>query len=46
MLIPPLSTADYFVAVDGDDRAAGSQATPFATVQRAQQAASPGDTWP
>lgn len=36
--------ATWFVAVDGDDQAAGTLANPFATVMRAQQAASPGDT--
>jgi len=44
VLALPLTAAEYFVAVDGDDRAAGTQATPFATVQRAQHAANPGDT--
>jgi hypothetical protein len=36
--------ATWFVAVDGDDTAAGSMAKPFATVMRAQHAAKPGDT--
>lgn len=36
--------ADYYVAPDGDDMAAGTEAAPFRTAQRAQQAASPGDT--
>lgn len=34
----------WYVAADGDDAAAGSLAQPFATVQRAQQAASASDT--
>ncbi len=36
--------AEYHVAPAGSDAADGSQAAPFATVQRAQQAAQPGDT--
>src|ERR1700712_5623725 len=42
-----LSTAqagDFFVASDGDDAAAGSMLAPFATRERAQEAAAPGDT--
>jgi hypothetical protein len=39
-----LAAADYFVAPDGSDTAPGTRAAPFATVQRAQQAAAPGDT--
>lgn len=42
------STADaatgWYVAPNGDDSAAGSLEQPFATVQRAQTAAGPGDT--
>jgi hypothetical protein len=38
------AAAVWHVAPDGDDAAAGSLAKPFATVQRAQKAASPGDT--
>lgn len=34
----------WFVAPAGDDAAVGSIEQPFATVQRAQQAAAPGDT--
>ena len=34
----------WYVAVDGDDAAVGSLQQPFATVQRAQEAAGPGDT--
>jgi hypothetical protein len=36
--------ADYYVAPDGADTNPGSMAQPFATVERAQTAASPGDT--
>jgi len=35
---------DWYVAVDGEDDNPGTEAEPFATVGRAQQAASPGDT--
>ena len=36
--------ASWFVAPAGDDAAAGSVEQPFATVQRAQKSAAPGDT--
>lgn len=36
--------ATYYVAPNGDDAAAGTIEAPFATLQRAQQAAQPGDT--
>lgn len=36
--------AEFFVAPDGDDTQAGTRAAPFATIQRAQKAAAPGDT--
>jgi len=36
--------AEYFVAPTGSDSANGSEATPFATMARGQQAASAGDT--
>lgn len=36
--------AEWYVAPNGDDAADGSQARPFATVQRAQKAASAADT--
>ncbi len=42
-----LTAADgshWYVATDGDDSAAGSLEKPFATLQRAQRAAAPGDT--
>ncbi|AWI07866.1 hypothetical protein CKA38_00080 [Ereboglobus luteus] len=35
---------DWFVAPDGDDNATGTLARPFATIQRAQEAVSPGET--
>ena len=40
----PLSAREYFVAPNGSDAAAGTQAAPFATIRRAQAAAAPGDT--
>ncbi len=40
----PALAAEYYVAPDGNDAAAGTEADPFATAQRGQQAASPGDT--
>ncbi|MGC4013683.1 MAG: hypothetical protein QM755_04080 [Luteolibacter sp.] len=36
--------ADWYVAPGGDDSAAGTLEKPFATVQRAQKSANPGDT--
>jgi MYXO-CTERM domain-containing protein len=36
--------ADFYVAADGADTNAGSMAEPFATLERAQMAAAPGDT--
>lgn len=36
--------ADYYVATTGSDNNPGTEAQPFATVGRGQQAASPGDT--
>lgn len=39
-----LSAAVFFVAPNGDDANRGTRDKPFATVQRAQRAASPGDT--
>jgi MYXO-CTERM domain-containing protein len=35
---------DFYVAPDGNDGAAGTEQAPFATVERAQDAAAPGDT--
>ncbi len=39
-----LSAADYYMATNGNDANAGTLAAPFASVQRAQQAAVAGDT--
>ncbi len=36
--------AEYHVAIDGDDANPGTQAEPFATLQRGHDAAEPGDT--
>jgi len=45
LLVPAAArAADYYVAVDGSDSAAGTMDAPFATVGRAQTAASAGDT--
>lgn len=38
------NAAEWFVAPGGNDRARGDRGRPFATVQRAQSAAKPGDT--
>ncbi|MDF9827608.1 autotransporter-associated beta strand protein [Ereboglobus sp. PH5-10] len=35
---------DWYVAPDGDDSATGTLSRPFATIQRAQEAVSPGET--
>jgi Right handed beta helix region len=40
----PVPAGFYYVAPDGNDTGSGSLASPFASVQRAQQAAAPGDT--
>jgi hypothetical protein len=40
----PLVAATFYVAPDGKDDNAGTVTTPFASLQRAQRAASPGDT--
>lgn len=39
-----LGGADFYVAPAGHDQAAGTRDAPFATLQRAQAAAAPGDT--
>ncbi|MEN9813416.1 MAG: hypothetical protein RL479_2102, partial [Verrucomicrobiota bacterium] len=39
-----LPAAEFHVAPHGSDDAPGTAAAPFATVQRAQAAAAPGDT--
>ncbi len=45
LFVPLLAhAASYYVATDGSDTAAGSESAPFATWDRAQTAASPGDT--
>ncbi len=38
------TAAEYYVSADGSDEAAGTEAAPFASLTRAQQAAAPGDT--
>ena len=43
-LLSSALAADFYVAPDGSDAAAGTLAAPFATVQRAQEAVAPGDT--
>jgi hypothetical protein len=43
-LLTPLAAKEYYVAPNGSDAAAGTITAPFATVQRGQQAAEPGDT--
>jgi len=40
----PARADEHFVAPDGDDDNAGTMAAPFATIERAQTAAGPGDT--
>lgn len=40
----PLAGAEWFVAPQGDDANRGTPAAPFATLQRAQDAAGPGDS--
>lgn len=40
----PLHAAEFHVATNGADANSGSQIAPFATVQRAEKAAGPGDT--
>jgi hypothetical protein len=42
--VSPNFAKDYFVAPQGSDEAAGTEAAPFATIQRAQLAVEPGDT--
>jgi hypothetical protein len=43
-LIPALMAADYYMAPDGKDTQNGTIVQPFESIQRAQQAAQPGDT--
>ncbi len=40
----PSFASDYFVATDGNDTNAGTIDAPFASIQRAQESADPGDT--
>ena len=44
LLLIRLPAAEFFIAPDGDDEAAGTRTAPFATIQRAQRAVAPGDT--
>ncbi|RYG63282.1 hypothetical protein EON80_21540 [bacterium] len=46
LLLPltELSARDLHVAVDGKDTNAGTRAAPFASLQRAEESANPGDT--
>src|SRR4051794_10778754 len=44
MWVGSAMSTEFFVATDGKDTNAGTKASPFATIQRAQTAASPGDT--
>ena len=39
-----MTAAEFYVAPDGSDTAVGTQAAPFATIQRAQKEVAPGDT--
>ena len=43
-LSPKVYAATYFVAPEGNDTASGAETAPFATIMRAQSAASAGDT--
>lgn len=40
----PSAGKEFFVSPQGDDAHAGTDASPFASIQRAQEAANPGDT--
>src|SRR4051812_16618018 len=44
MWLGSVTATEFFVATDGNDTNAGTKASPFATIQSAQTAASPGDT--
>lgn len=46
LLLPTLHAAMHYMATNGDDTNAGTLEKPFATIQRAQQAAAPGDPVP
>jgi Right handed beta helix region len=43
-LAPACMAKSYFIAPDGDDAAAGSEAAPWQSIGRAQQALAPGDS--
>lgn len=43
-LLAALGAREFHVATDGEDSAAGTRGTPFATIQRAEKSAAPGDT--
>jgi hypothetical protein len=44
LVLPGVHAATYFVSPSGSDQAAGTLDAPFASIQRAQEAAVPGDT--
>lgn len=44
LLATSAHAAEWFVAPEGSDQSSGSRRKPFASIQRAQKAASPGDT--
>lgn len=44
LLAPVCMAAEYYIAPDGKDTQRGTIVQPFASIQRAQQAAQPGDT--
>src|SRR3954469_14469812 len=44
LVLTRLAAAEFYVAPDGSDTAAGTRTAPFATVQRAQKVVAPGDT--
>src|SRR4051794_41073236 len=42
--VRPILSAEYFIAPNGADTNSGTKSEPFASFQKAQSAASPGDT--
>ena len=44
LICTPLVAKDFYVAPNGSDTGSGTQEAPFATLQRAQQQVTPGDT--
>ena len=44
LVLPRADAATYWVAPDGADSQAGTEAKPFASLRRAQMAVKPGDT--